>query len=135
MRAVFSGLALLCAGIAPPASAAVIECQMEQMGANMGWVAPTIALSHEAGASAAKVSDGIILSLSGAPVDAKVATDNTVRTTYTWTVSAKDDTAQYANISYRLTVWKADLNARIKVLPLGYSNNFDAGGQCRTVGG
>lgn len=134
MRAVFFSLTLLCAGLAPPAFAAVIECQMEQMGANMGWVAPSIALNHEAGTSAAKVSDGIILALTGAPVDAKVATDNNIRTTYTWTVSAKDDTAQHARIAYRLTVWKAGLNARIKVLPLGYSNDFDAGGQCRKVG-
>ncbi len=135
MRTVFFGPALLCAGIASPASASVIECQMERMGMNMGWVAPTIALNHDVGAATAKVSDGIILFLAGAPVDAKVATDNTLRTTYTWTVFAQDNSAQYANVSYRLTVRKADLTARIKVLPQGYSNNFDAGGKCRKIDG
>ncbi|WP_159082384.1 hypothetical protein [Paragemmobacter aquarius] len=133
MRTVFFGLALPCAGIASPASASVIECQMEQMGMNMGWVAPTIALNQDVGAATAKVSDGIILFLAGAPVDAKVATDNAKRTTYVWEIKTQDGSGQNGKLLYRMTLMKADLSARIKVIPQGYGNNFDAGGRCKPL--
>lgn len=115
------------------ASAETLRCDMVLAAGHLGWVPPTIGLNHSPGAAVAQVSDGIILALSGAPIEARVATENASRTTYVWRVTAQDNSGQYAKISYRLTVQKSDLSARLKVLPEGYANSFDAGGRCQPL--
>ncbi len=130
---VLAGFGLFLGSVA--AEAAVFECKLEQLGANMGWVPPVVALTHPEGEQTAQVSDGIILAIVGKPVEAKVETDNAKRTTYSWVVMGRDSEAQNAKMIYRLTVMKADLSARMKMIPAGYANNFDAGGQCRKVKG
>ena len=115
------------------ALAAVYDCALEQLGANMGWVPPNVVVAHDEAAGSAKVNDGIILAVVGQPIDAKVETDNAKRTTLSWNVLTKDDSQQGVRMMYRLTIVKAGLSARIKVLPGGYGNNFDAGGACKRV--
>lgn len=114
-------------------AAGTFECQFDQIADNMGWVPPVIAVTHSEGRSSASVSDGIILAYIGAPVDAKVATDNAKRTTYVWEIKTQDGSGQNGKLLYRMTLMKADLSARIKVIPQGYGNNFDAGGSCKPL--
>lgn len=135
MRFLLLPVLMLSALGAAPVSAEVIECAIRQQAANGGWFSPTVAVNHEEGAATAVVNDAIILAVMGKPVEAKVETDNAKRTTYSWVVMGRDISAQNAKMIYRLTVMKADLSARMKMIPAGYANNFDAGGQCRKVKG
>lgn len=110
-------------------------CQIEQAAGNLGWIAPDMVVVHEDGAPRALVNDGLIDTVLGRPVEAQVATDNAARTTYTWQVPTTDSSGQNGKLLFRLTIMKADLSARVKAVPQGYSNNFDAGGTCsRTEG-
>lgn len=114
-------------------AAGTFQCQFEQMASNMGWIEPVIALTHAKGAQTAAVSDGVILNYIGAPAQANVATDNAKRTTYVWNLTTQDNAGQNGKLVFRLTLMKADLSARIKVIPQGYINSFDAGGTCTEI--
>lgn len=129
------GLATGMAVLGQAALADVYECGIRQFGSSLNWIAPVIAVTHEAGSDSASVSDGIILQLVGKPVAARVETENEKRTTFVWEVKARDDTQQGVRMLYRLTIMKADLRARVKAVPMGYANNFDADGQCKRVKG
>ncbi len=103
------------------------------MGANNGWVPQVVLLDHKDGASAATVNDGVIRFCLGKPVEARIPTDNDLSTTYAREIMARDSSGNNSMMIYRLTIMKADLWARIKAIPQGYSNNFDAGGTCKRV--
>jgi hypothetical protein len=99
------------------------------------WIAPETLVVHEPGAQDAIVNDGIIQRFLETPVTAKVNTDNSKRTTFSWKVKMRNKGGQYTTMLYRLTIMKSDLSASFVAVPQGYSNNFTARGKCARVKG
>ena len=76
------------------------------------------------------VFDPIIKYFRGAPIRATVAVDNPRRTTFTWSLRARDAQNQETRIEYRLTRLKADNRATLLANPRGYAGPFAGQGPC-----
>lgn len=107
------------------------QCRLEVAQAD-GWVPDQVVILHEPGAKTALVNDPLIRHFLKEPVEAKVTTDNDKRITFEWKLKMiKNRAGQVApQFIYRATVQKADRSIRIKAIPAGYPNFFEAGGTC-----
>lgn len=114
-----------------PAGAQVLVCDLPKR-EDGSWVSPVVALIIEKNGKV-QVYDAVIDKYIGAPIDARVATDNAVRTTYRWTVkNIKDNSNRLAaKLDYALTVKKATLVARVSMNIPGYDNQYRSDGRCK----
>jgi|GEM_PF-2507496 len=123
VRSAVLGLAAaITLGLVTPALAdTVYECQIEQLAKNRGWLPSVVALVLKDGASEATVNDPILNEFVGKPVQAKVDTDNTKRTTLSWNFTTSGD-YRYVKPFNRLTITKSDLSASMSGSLGRYSN-------------
>lgn len=125
------GLAL--SGSASFASVTLYECELKPSRTN-SWVPAQIALAHDTDTGAVKVHDPIIYHFNDSlPLDARLDTDNSKRTTFVWSLNGiKNSAGQFApNFIYRATVLKGSNKISISASPAGYSNSFRANGRCK----
>lgn len=123
-------LAATCLAAALPAQAAeVIECRLT---GTSTWVPTLVVVENGREGDEVTVFDPIIKHFRGAPIRATVTVDNPRRTTFTWSVRARDGLNQEARIEYRLTRLKGDNRATISALPLGFEGPFTGQGRCTT---
>ncbi len=122
----------VCFGLSTAAGAETVQkCVFDAGGAQGNWIGSEVYLSHKPGTDQAEVIDGVIAYFNDEkPLPARVATDNSKRTTYAWDLEAKDISGQYATMSYRMTIMKATKKAQITAQALGYVGPFTAQGRC-----
>lgn len=126
----------LTTGLAAPALATqAYECEFQEKASNKGWIPGIVVIAWESSPQEAFANDPIIDHYMGGPVAAKLATDNTRRTTWSWEVKASSKTNQSTRMLYRVTVMKADMSASISATPQGFDGNFQSAGRCRKVTG
>lgn len=126
----FAVLACLCAA---PVLADVYECEFSEHEANQNWLPTVVVIEHDSKTNEVTVYDPLIKHYKGAPIPGKVETDNDVRISYTWRLDGmKDVSGQMVNQSYRLTIRKAGLTAKVSGKALGYANSVEeAAGSCK----
>lgn len=135
LRGLFAGILsvfLVQANVA--AAQEVYLCKPKDTRAAGNWIAPEIAIAFNPGEKVALVDDAIIQTFEEGPKEAKVDTDNTKRTTFSWTVETNAN-QQYAIMIYRLTIMKADLKASFIAVPQGYANTWQTQGKCEKIKG
>lgn len=118
---------------AAPALADVYECEFPEMEANGNWLPTVVVVEHDAATNEVTVYDPLIKHYKGAPIPAKVETSNATRITYTWRLDGmKDISNQIVNQSYRLTIRKDGLTAKVSGKALGFANSVEeAAGRCK----
>ena len=132
MKAVFA-IGLTLAALAAPVSAEtlVLDCAFKEQGST-GWIPPRVILSRDLTSNKVSVIDGIVQTVYGAPIEATIATENNVRTTYVWAIKGYTNaTGQYlSQFQYRVTVPKSGKTVTISAVPVGYSNSMQGSGTC-----
>ncbi|WP_298907134.1 hypothetical protein [uncultured Aliiroseovarius sp.] len=126
---------LMLAASAFPAFAETYDCSVDeaQSGNNKG-IPPHIIVTHKDGK--ATVIDGLIQTIVGKPIPAKIAVNNSKRITFSWTMSqVKGETGnggpkRNGNLVYRLTYQKGSGKTTVSMKPVGYANTFRAKGGC-----
>lgn len=121
--------ALLLAAALPAQAAQVIECRLS---GTSTWVPTLVVVEDGREGDEVTVFDPIIKYFRGTPIRATVAVDNPRRTTFTWSLRARDDQNQEARIEYRLTRLKGDNRATISAAPLGFEGPYTGQGTCTT---
>ncbi len=110
----------------------IVACKLKEQG-NSNWI-PTEVLVLDDGAGGYLVIDPVTYHFVGKPVPGKLAVNNAVRRTFSWTTeNTVDNARQYAGMSYRLTVPKAGGQATISGKPLGYWNDYFGAGSCDSL--
>ena len=127
---------LVLATMAPPVGAEtlVLDCTFKEQGST-GWIPPRVILSRDLANNTVSVIDGIVQTVYGAPIEATIATENNVRTTYVWAIKAyTNSTGQYVSqFKYRVTVPKSGSAVAISALPVGYANTMQGTGTCKAT--
>lgn len=118
--------------LAGPAMADLYECSFR--GEN-SWVPEIVVVEIGAQGQEVAVFDPLIKHFLKGPTKAKVETDNTARTTFTWTYRIKNDSNQYARLNFRMTRLKANQTASISVQAIDYIGPYGGHGTCKTVKG
>lgn len=122
-----------------PATAAsadtAYDCEFKQHADNGVWIPEQIIVGQDPETGDAVAYDPIIHHFVGHPIEVKVETDNAKRTTYIWNLKVTSGSNQKVGMTYRITIFKADLKAQMTALPVGYADNFFADGRCKRVKG
>ncbi|HSF64382.1 MAG TPA: hypothetical protein VLA78_08340 [Paracoccaceae bacterium] len=108
----------------------ILECRLA---GNSTWVPTIVVVERNPGADEVTVFDPIIRHFHGAPIRARVDTDNAVRTTVVWTIRDRGQTSTPADVQFRLTHRKAGDSARITVQALGYVGPYEGTGTCLRI--
>jgi hypothetical protein len=136
MRNILAPLAgLLLTASALPSMAETYDCSVDeaQSGNNKG-IPPRIIVTHKN--DKATVIDGLIQTIVGKPIPAKIDVNNKKRITFVWTMSqVKGETnngsgKRNGNLVYRLTYQKGTGKTTVSMTPVGYQNTFRAKGGC-----
>jgi hypothetical protein len=91
-----------------------------------------MAFAYNAESGSVSVSDAVIVSETGGPIDARVSSDNATRLVFTWTLKNLTNAAgQTVTLDYRAVFFKADNRFDVSLKPRGYDNSFMASGTCR----
>lgn len=78
-----------------------------------------------------QVLDGVIQSMFGKPIDAKIKRENDAVMVVGWTLkNVVNSERQSATLNFTLAIQKANGNFTIQMLPLGYGNTFENQGLC-----
>jgi hypothetical protein len=118
---------------APVLAETVVECRIDQHANNGNWIPDLIYVSTSD--KGTFVLDWMIQHYVGGPLEAKVDTDNSKRTTWTWRLKTKSSTNQTSTMAFRLTMMKADKSASVSATPVGFAGNYTARGKCKQVKG
>ncbi len=138
--------AVLAVFTALPASAVIVECNLNQRPSAWGWFAPTVQFQYEAGDDKAMVNDAVIQEKHGKPIQADIEDDSNAKTTFVWTVKAKSRDKQFKaegdsaalttfnQVRFRLTYFKAGGTANASAnLNAQNVNAPSTDGTCRTL--
>jgi hypothetical protein len=113
------------------AAPAVYVCDTET-GRQQSILQDQIAFAYDAERGSVSVSDAVIVSETGGPIDANVSSDNATRLVFTWTIKDLTNSAgQTVTLDYRAVFFKADKSFDISLKPRGYDNSFMASGTCQ----
>ncbi len=121
-----------CLLAAPAGAAELYECRFT--GENT-WVPTVVVIEPGRQGETVAVSDPLIRHFLQGPTQARVETDNAVRTTFTWSYTVKSDANQTARMNFRLTRQKADGRASLSVQALDYVGPFAGQGACSVIEG
>ena len=111
----------------PAQAAEIIECRLA---GTSTWVPTLVVVENGREGDEVTVFDPIIRYFRGQPIRAEVVLDNPRRTTFAWSLRARDAQNQEARIEYRLTRLKAGNRATISAAPLGFEGPFTGQGTC-----
>ena len=93
-------------------------------------IQPEYVIWYDKATGAVLVSDPIIISTVGNPVQGKVQSESDVRTVFDWKLKTVKGTSDSASWEYRARVFKADGRLSLTVTPVGYDNQFTSEGHC-----
>ncbi len=111
-----------------------LECTFVTRNANYGWLPEVLVVAQVPGEKTAVINDPIIQHFENAPKEVRVAEETAKRLAYRWSVDVKTVTRrQSVTMRYTLTIFKADLKAKISGHPGGYDEEFITNGTCRRV--
>ena len=129
-----SGAAAAAMLISAPAGATIYECHFEEKASNGNWLPNVSVVEYDEKAGKATVFDPLIKYFVTNPLNAKIETDNDIRTSFNWILPTKDNAGHSSKIAYRLTIRKADLSANVHGKVMVYDNEpWDAQGRCKIV--
>jgi hypothetical protein len=120
--------------LAAPSNAATTLYECRFSGVSDGWMPEQLVLADD-GDGRVKVSDTIIETYAGGPVEAKVADCTKVRTTYSWSVRVKDVRNNTFKMAYRLSIFSNGQPAQLSAQPLGFDNRYTTSGTCTSRAG
>lgn len=113
-----------------PLSAQAYRCTVKETGGSTGWIAPEMIFGIDQGGGV-QVNDGIIQTVNGGPMDAKVSSDNETRIVFTWSLDMTNADVQSTRMAYRATFDRATQKIRVAAKPAGYANDFEGRGTCQ----
>ena len=108
------------------------ECDMTDASRSKGWISPKLALVFAADGSA-KVVDGVIMYVNGAPIPATVVRNNANRAIVKWSVKGvrADNGTSFARFNYRASVTKKTGQIELTAIPSNFDTGLRSGGKCR----
>lgn len=110
------------------AAADTYECKLAREAS--GYVPQVFYFGIEAGATTAKVDDGIIEYFNKSPMDAPVTKDTDAVLKFNWAVLMINGSGQRTKMAYKATFFRADGSIDIFARPAGYGNDFSSRGSC-----
>lgn len=123
----------LCMGVlaAGAVQAKTYSCTV-QPDSSRDWISQTLAFNIDDTSGAVRVYDGLIGKYVGKPIAGKQSTENTKRTTITWTTRQVRDGYGHssARFMFRATYYKASGKMIISSMPGGWDNRFGGRGHC-----
>jgi hypothetical protein len=131
MKRVFALLFYL--ALPMPSWAVTLDCAMQSLGGNSGYLTERYIFQHNESSAKAVVSDALILYFNKAPIAAKVTEDTQKKLVLTWDVTLTNSTGQTTRMLFRAAYFKADKSVIVRAVPSGYSDNFEARGKCKSV--
>jgi hypothetical protein len=117
------GLALL---PATAGASTIYDCTMTS-GSERGWIPPQLAILHDEAKATAKVSDPVILTFAGAPIDARITNLSDKRITFAWDLVVQDVAGNGTRMIYRASWSKTEKNLYVTA----QSGNTNQGLQSR----
>jgi len=126
-------LAVCLAGFVMPvaATADTYICKIKPDGRG-DWIPASLAISHDPETDKVTVNDEFIMHYHKTPLEGKVATNNSKRITFTWTLpSVRNSAGQTAlRFNFRASYLKPSHKMTISSSPSGYENRFFGRGRC-----
>lgn len=118
---------------APVLATDVFECEFAEQDVYGKWLPTVVVVEHDTATGDISVYDPLIKHFKGRPIPGKVETNNDIRISYTWKLDdMKDNRNTSASFSFRLTIRKADMGAKVSSKALGYANGAEeAPGRCK----
>jgi hypothetical protein len=125
---------ILLGPLAGPALALTLECTITPSTAGGGYITGTYVFHHDAGNPSAVASDGVILYVFDAPVEARVTGDSDRKLVFSWDVPLTNSAGQQARMMYRATYFRQNGQMTVRATPGGgFANSFEGRGTCRQV--
>jgi hypothetical protein len=119
-------------GMACPTMAKVLDCAMATTQASGGWVTDRYIFDIDDAAGSVQAIDGLIQSVHGGPMVARLADNSAKKTVVTWTVQMTSSSGQQTKMQYRAAIFNGDKTITVTATPGGgYSNRFEARGKCK----
>ena len=113
------------------AYADVLTCKFTELKHSGGYIPSEITLEYdEAAKTVSFLAPTDLVDRDGDAVKPILSLTQKGRITFTMTVKTLSQSNQKGNMKYRLTWIKKNNRATVQAIPLGYSNQFRAGGRC-----
>ncbi len=124
--------------LAAPASAKTYICKLTEQGKS-NWIPQVVRIDHDEKSGKVTVIDPLIKHYKEEPIAGEVATANSKRITYAWTLdkitNKHGGNRQFTSgLRYRITIQRASNKASIWAQPNGYANQFRGKGSCEARG-
>jgi hypothetical protein len=129
----FGLFALFFSVIPAAAQALVLECTLPQTNSGGGYLTETYVLQYDEGAGKALASDGLIMYVHDAPIEAKVSEDTNKKLVLSWALVLTNNSGQQTNMRFRAVYFKDTRQITIRATPGGYDNSFEARGNCKSL--
>lgn len=122
---------------AQAAAAATFEYDCEvKPNSGAAWIPDVVHIVHDENSGDVLVSDPIIYHFNEQrPVPAKIATNNSKRTTFVWKVKGiENSSGQYVtSFHFRASYYKQNGKIVVTSRPDGYNDNFKGSGRCKVT--
>ncbi len=125
--------AIVCVGIAMPASAETFRYLCEMPPDQSGYITATYVLDVDTSAKTVKIQDALTNAIEGEPVDGEIAEFTDRKHVFKWELILRSSNGQNVKMRYRAAVFRNNMTARVEATPIGYSNRFQQRGGCRVV--
>ncbi|NJS39694.1 MAG: hypothetical protein HC783_12530 [Rhodobacteraceae bacterium] len=129
----FGLFALFFSVLPAAAQALVLECSLPQTNSGGGYVTETYVLQHDESTGKALASDGLIMYVHDAPIEAKVSEDTKKKLVLSWSVQITNRTGQQTKMRFRAVYFRDTKQVTIRATPGGYDNSFEARGTCKSI--
>lgn len=112
--------------------AKVLDCAMATTQSSGGWVTDRYIFDIDEAVGSVQANDGLIQSVHGGPMVAKLLDSSAKKMVVTWTVQMTNSSGQQTKMQYRAAIFRGDKTITVTATPGGgYSNRFEARGKCK----